>query len=441
MHRFRTTRVLTVTAVFASLSFGAAVSAWATPITLVANTLNMFRDTRGINDVGLNQGDVFQFGADIQGGSLGSTLRGIYPPTNFTTGTTNCSPLAVNGNFCALGTAFNSGRTASPWTFRFTNGADILDATGPSLTANSNAIANKVPFPVSVTITQGATAATPTISWIVPSTGGFAPDGFRVNIFDRSAPNLPNGSKDIIHSVAINPSATSYTIPATLSAGGSLGTSGTQTYSINFQVIETRNNVVFNNNNADILRRSSSFFVFTPDSAISQPNVHLPQVGPDVNPNDNLGAVYQFSIQNVGPNSVTFIDPFVAIGYDYAIGAGDPNFASVILPSVGDDIFDLVVGGIHNAVLAGQQFFFGQGGVSAFSVRDIEVGAALDPGNVNAFITGLTFVTAGSFTGTMTPIVQFVPQATVPLPGTITLVALGLAGLGFSRRKQKSAQF
>ena len=43
----------------------------------------------------------------------------------------------------------------------------------------------------------------------------------------------------------------------------------------------------------------------------------------------------------VGPNSMTFIDPAVAIGYDYAIGAGDPDFASVLLPSVGDNHYTL----------------------------------------------------------------------------------------------------
>jgi len=438
MKRSCTARVLTGIAVLFSLCFGAATPAWATPIALVANTVNMFRDTRGINDVGILQGDSFQFGANIQGGALGSTLSAIYPPTAFNTPSGPCSPLAVNANFCANTTGFNSSRIASPWTLRFQNGADSLDVTGPALNINSSAILNPVPFPVSVTITQGATAATPTLSWVIPNS--FVPDGFRVQIFDRTGPTLPNGTKDIIHSVAINPGDTSYTIPATLSAGGSLDASGTHTYSINFQVIETRNDLPFNNNNAQILRRSSSFFVFSPNSASGPPNVHLPQVGPDVNPNDNLGAVYQFSIQNVGPDSVTFIDPFVAIGYDYAIGEGDPNFASVVLPSVGDDIFDLIVGSIHNTVLAGQQFFFGALGVSAFSVRDIEVSAALDPDNVNAFITGLTFVSAGNFTGTMTPVIQFVPDATVPLPGTISLVALALAALGFSRRKQKSVQ-
>src|SRR5271166_3479839 len=57
----------------------------------------------------------------------------------------------------------------------------------------------------------------------------------------------------------------------------------------------------------------------------------------------NRTSMFHFSIGSVGPSSVTFIDPKVAIGYDYAIGAGNPNFASVLLPNVGGGHFDLKV--------------------------------------------------------------------------------------------------
>jgi hypothetical protein len=403
----------------------------AAPITLVPNTLNMFRDTRGVNDVGIGSGDLFQYGASIQGGSAGSTLGAVYPPTGFTDPQANCAPLTVNPEFCANATGFSASRIAQPWTFQFRNGTDALDVSGPSLTANSSAILNQVPFPVSVTITQGTTATTPTISWVVPN--NFPADAFRINIFDRSAPPLPNGQRDVIHSAAIDPRATNYTIPATLSAGGSLVVG--QNYSINFQIIETRNHVSFtSNNNALILRRSNSFFAFSPSDTTGPPNVNLPQVIPDTNPNDNFGPVYVFTITSVGPNTVTFIDPVVAVGYDYAIGQGDPNFASVLLPEVGDDSFELIFGGVHNTILAGQQFFFPQGGVSAFSVRGIETSAGLDPNNVNAFLTGLTFVSEGSFTGTMTPIIEFVPETTVPAPGALALLVGGLAVLTLKRR-------
>jgi hypothetical protein len=81
--------------------------------------------------------------------------------------------------------------------------------------------------------------------------------------------------------------------------------------------------------------------------------------------------------------------------------------ASVVFPNVGDGLFELTFGGITQTVAA--QFFFPAGGVSQFSVRGIETSAGLDPGNVTAFITGLTWVGLGEFTGTMTPVIQFVP--------------------------------
>ena len=57
-------------------------SADAQPISLVPNTVNMFRDTRGANDVGVASGDRFQFGADIVVGRPGSRwARPMAPPS------------------------------------------------------------------------------------------------------------------------------------------------------------------------------------------------------------------------------------------------------------------------------------------------------------------------------------------------------------------------
>jgi hypothetical protein len=120
-----------------------------------------------------------------------------------------------------------------------------------------------------------------------------------------------------------------------------------------------------------------------------------------------VNGVYNFNITQVGPNSVTFIDPPVAIGYDYAIGQGNPNFASVLLPDVGNGQYNLYScnGSSLGTALAGVSFNLGSGGLSCFRVRGIEKSAGLDPADVTAFVTGLTFVTDGAFTGTMTPII------------------------------------
>jgi hypothetical protein len=175
-------------------------------------------------------------------------------------------------------------------------------------------------------------------------------------------------------------------------------------YTISFQLVETRNHVDFVRN-ADILRRSTSFSAFSPLSDAAPPNVSLPTI---------IDGVYNFNISEVGPNSITFIDPPVAIGYDYAVGPGDPNFKTVRLPKIGDGFYDLYVwngtGYDYHATIGADidfDFIVPSGvGVSRFRVLGIEPSAALDPANPTAFVTGLKFVTTGHFTGTMTPIVS-----------------------------------
>jgi hypothetical protein len=401
--------------------------AQAAPIELVSGTINMFRDTRGANNIGIGQGNRLQYGANIVGGSDGTTVGATYPPTGFVSPQTSCQPLLAAPNFCSNSTGFNAGRIAAPWTLRFERlGESPVVVAGPALAGTEV----PVPFPVNVTIT--GSGVTPTISWTIP--GGFVADAVRINVFDRGI-ILPNGQADLIHSFAVAGSLGSYDIPATLSSGSSLEIGGD--YVFNVQLVDTRGSgsvFVATNNNAEILRRSSSFFNFTPLEGGGPPEAFLPTV---------VDGVYNFSITDVGPDSVTFIDPFVAVGYDYAIGAGDPNFASVLLPmGIGDNVFDLylwtglafVDSGID--LTGGSQHFFGGPGVDRFSIRGIEVAAGLDPDNVTAFITGLTFVSAGDFTGTMTPIV--VEVGAVPEPTSIGIIAAGLISLAWLRRRNGS---
>lgn len=119
------------------------------------------------------------------------------------------------------------------------------------------------------------------------------------------------------------------------------------------------------------------------------------------------GGAYTFSVAVV-PDVPIFIDPPVAVGYDYAIGKGDPWIAKVQLPiGVGDSVYGLKVGGRKFVVTGGEWFDFRAHGfpqgVTDFRVGCIELGAALDPANPQAFPTGLSFVAAGRFTGTQKP--------------------------------------
>jgi hypothetical protein len=259
-----------------------------------------------------------------------------------------------------------------------------------------------------------------------------------VNIFDKSD-RIANGTANIIHSINLAPGATSYTVPATLNSsttGNPVSLIPGHSYAINFQVIDTRNDqpIAAGAGNAQILTRSNSFFDFSPPLPGQPPVIELPMISGN-------NKVYQFNVGSVGPSSVTFIDPAVAVGYDYAKGTGDPNFASVLLPNVGDNHYLLhyVFGGnpFDIALDGGIQYFFPTSGVDAFSVTGIETSAMLDPGNAGAFVTGLTFTADGQFTGTMTPIVVDV-AATVPEPGTLLLLGLAAGGAALSRRRGRA---
>jgi len=119
---------------------------------------------------------------------------------------------------------------------------------------------------------------------------------------------------------------------------------------------------------------------------------------------------YTFSV-DVVPNVPVFLDPAVAIAYDYELGKKDPRFASVRLPlGIGNNKFVLVVGGKAYDLPAGQLFTFAdhgyKKGVKAFRVACIDPAALLDPVNSLAFPTEVTFADAGRFTGTQMPLTR-----------------------------------
>jgi hypothetical protein len=417
--------------VASTLAVGLALfgTVWIAPVhgALVVSDVNMFRDFRGPNDVGIGAGDRVQYGANIAGGAAGAFVSATYPPTGFTDPPAPCSPLLVNPNFCSNSFAFNASRIAVPWSLTFTKpGETPLTVTGPSMVGSEF----RVPIPAGVTIT-GAASTTPTINWSLPA--GYTPDGFRVQIFDRSRLR-ENGAADIIHNDNLAATAASYTLPARLETGVPLVLGGN--YAINFQIIETRGDVPFTGANRQILTRSSSFFAFSPLPAGAPPDVFLPTI-------EIVGGVpvHRFNDIPVEAGKLIFIDPLAAIGFDYQRDPGSPNFASVLLPAgFGDDLFDLWLwNGLDwfdtgTDIAAGSQFFFGPLGVDRFRILGIEVSELVDPFSAAAFITGVSFVSDGVFSGSMTPLVVDV-AATVPEPATAVLVVLGFALLGWRARR------
>lgn len=145
---------------------------------------------------------------------------------------------------------------------------------------------------------------------------------------------------------------------------------------------------------------------------------------------------YSFTPIVVAAGQQVFIDPDVAIGYEYKVRYGDPFFASVLLPTgVGDDEYTIeyLNGSTIEIVTvhSGTWFNFPAMGVAAFKVTGIEVSAGLDPTNPNAFVTGLTLVGAGVFAGTMTPLTAAVPEAE-----TYALMLVGLCLVAVASRRR-----
>jgi len=146
---------------------------------------------------------------------------------------------------------------------------------------------------------------------------------------------------------------------------------------------------------------------------------------------------------NVDLNEQVFIDPPVAVGYDYEVQSG-PSMLSVLLPDVGDGIFDLwlwdgtdyVDSGVD--INAGNQYFFASA-LDQFSIRGIETDALLDPSDTTAFVTGLTFDGAGIVSMIQTPVVINVDDRDVPEPTSIALIGVGLLGLSMIRRRSRKA--
>lgn len=140
-----------------------------------------------------------------------------------------------------------------------------------------------------------------------------------------------------------------------------------------------------------------------------------------------------------------FIDPDVAIGYDYIVNSG-PGIQTVVLPSIGDDLYDIYVWNgtdwelLVSDWLAGDEYDFGLNGVDRFRVLGIETDALVDPANPTAFVTGLTFAGAGIVNMSQNPISVFVsdgPTTGVPEPSILLLMSGGLVFFGVKKRRRK----
>ncbi len=401
-------------------------SACAAPVSITTPFMNL--EHRNINSLGFMPGEFVRIGAVsvTPNGDAGTT--GVGTTTHPVTGqaitrTIGFSPSPVIPNFFSRNLVLDSSLLGA-WQLRFTNGTDSATRTVSLPTGTA-----VLPFINSVILS--GTSANPTFSWTPPP--GIDVHAYRINIYDKSLINRDpllgpvNGGQ--VTNRDLPPGVTSYTVNAAdFSVPGYAFTLG-KNYGIEISVIQTRDGSTRSSND-NLISIARSYADFTA-RANGGPVVNLPVVL------ENGAFKFDMAVQ---AGQTYYIDPEVAVGYDYAIGAGDPQFRSVVLPTdIGDGLYDILgldaMGRwqlLADDISGGVVFDFGSEGRSSFRVLGIETTAALDPLNTTAFITGLSFTRNGRFSGTQTPITMDI--AAVPEPPTLALVGLALWWLCSRRR-------
>ena len=367
------------------------------------------------------------------------------------------------------------GTLTGPWTLRVSTTTNFTPSTTTIINTPAVGSVGIMPFVQSMTIT-GSSPLTPTISWVLPSSPGApAINQVSIGISDNTSPIQVTNINPFTPQNAVVPFGSSF------SQANQIYTSGSVSPTAPFSVPTTNDNSNNSNFGQPLLQfghtysigislnhvtpgstpvagcllctvdsRSVSFFDYTPidPKSIGLPSntvINLPTTTPvPTTSGEFAGPVYSFNVASVGPSAITYIDPVLANGFLYKIGANDPNFASVqAVTNVGSGIYQLFAWDGTKFVLADDALHAGDifsflthgflSGVSAFEILGLDPG--VNPTDITAFVTGLTFTREGAFTGTMQPIVA------TPLPAAWMLMLTGLAGLGVCgyRRGRKSS--
>jgi hypothetical protein len=277
----------------------------------------------------------------------------------------------------------------------------------------------------------GNDKTSPTISWNNVDTD---PDAVRLTVFDLEQRDLSGQAVEVYSSPSFTSGETAFTIP-----GGVLDES--KLYAIQIETRLERDSGTSSTGqdlSGSTLSVNRTWFNFATSDLPEGVEIKLPQVITT----ERGTPVFIFDNEVAG-GEVEFYDPLVTEGYDFAIGEGNPNFASFILPNLGDGFFDLwlyddsITDFVFKEVVgASVPYSFEPSGVDRFMILGIETALGLDPNDPTAFVIGLSFVDDGRFTGSMTPLTVDVPAA-IPLPAGLLLLISGMAGLGLVKVRQR----
>jgi hypothetical protein len=319
----------------------------------------------------------------------------------------------------------NVSQQRGSWNFTVQNASySSSDLKTYSIPAN---IPTAIPFVSNVQIT-GTTPTNATISWTNP-TFAVPSDATAQTILLVSS--LKTGQVDAVFVLP------GHTTSFDLSSLGKINDSdGVPTSALipgqGYQIAVQ--NSLYSLDGADLYSNSRNFTDFFPTSTPSQVSgpIYLPTVS--INGPGNVS--YGFNM-NVTAGVSYNIDPASARGFIYEIGAGNPNFASVELPDLGEsNPYEVLLWNgakfVFDAFLDPNTLFdFAAGGVSEFEILGLDPNAGVGLLNANAFITTVTFAGPGTFNGTMSSV--------VPEPSTWAMMFIGFAGIGFAgyRRSRK----